>query len=65
MALGKHGKTKKGRIRRERGDALAKNLKQAYPEFSKVPGNTRLDTLRARFGTESLNGVRKALRKKN
>ncbi len=64
MPLGKHKKTSKGRIRRERGDSLAKNLKEDYPEFAKVPGNTRLDTLRKRFDTDSLNGVRKALRKK-
>jgi hypothetical protein len=64
MSLGKHTKTSRGRIRRERGDALAKNLKQDYPEFAKVPGNTRLDTLRNRFGVDSLNEVRKALRKK-
>jgi len=62
MALGKHQKTSTGRIRRERGDSLAKNLKQDYPEFKKVPGNTRLDTLRKRFDTDSLSGVRKALR---
>jgi len=64
VSLGKHQKTSKGRIRRERGDSLAKNLKGDYPEFAKVPPNTRLDTLRKRFDTDSLNGVRKALRKK-
>lgn len=63
MALGKHTKTGSGRIRRERGDALAKNLRQDYPEFNKVQGDTRLDTLRKRYGVDSLNGVRKALRK--
>ena len=64
MALGKHSKTSKGRIRRERGDALAKNLREEYPEFNKVHGSTRLDTLRERYNTDSLDGVRKALRKK-
>jgi hypothetical protein len=63
VALGKHSKTSKGRIRRERGDALAKNLREEYPEFNKVHGSTRLDTLRKRYNTDSLNGVRKALRK--
>jgi hypothetical protein len=63
MALGKHQKTSKGTIRRERGDSQAGNLKQDYPEFGKVPPNTRLDTLRDKFGVDSLNGVRKALRK--
>lgn len=36
MALGKHQKTSSGRIRRKRGDSLAKNLKQVYSEFEKV-----------------------------
>jgi hypothetical protein len=63
MALGKHQKTSKGRFRRERSDSLAKNLRQEYPEFKKVRGDTKLGTLRDRFGVESLDEVRKALRK--
>lgn len=63
MALGKHQRTNEGTFRRERGDSLAKNLRQDYPEFKKVRGDTRLDTLRDRFGVDSLDGVRKALRK--
>ena len=63
MALGKHERTKEGRFRRERGDSLAENLRQDYPEFEKVRGDTRLDTLRNRFGVDSLDDVRKALRK--
>ena len=42
---------------------MAKNLRQDYPEFENVRGDTRLDTLRKRFGVDSLDGVRKALRK--
>lgn len=63
MALGKHQRTAKGTYRRERGDSLAKNLRQEYPEFNKVRGDTRLDTLRERFGVDSLDAVRRALRK--
>jgi hypothetical protein len=63
MALGKHQKTSKGRFRKERGDSLAKNLREDYPEFGKVRGDTRLDTLRKRFDVESIEDVRKALRK--
>lgn len=63
MALGKHQRTSKGSFRKERGDSLAKNLRQDYPEFENVRGDTRLDTLRKRFGVDSLDGVRKALRK--
>jgi hypothetical protein len=63
MALGKHQRNQDGRFRRERGDSLAKNLRQDYPEFEKVRGDTRLDTLRKRFDVDSLDDVRKALRK--
>jgi len=56
MPLGKHQKTGKGQFRCERGDSLAKNLAQDYPEFRNVPPNTRLDTLRKRFDVDSLDG---------
>lgn len=63
MALGKHTKNESGRFRRERGDSLAGNLASEYPEFEDVNPRTRLDTLRDRFGVDSLDDVRKALRK--
>jgi hypothetical protein len=63
MALGKHSRTDKGTFRRERGDSLAKNLRTDYPEFENVHGSTRLDTLKEKFGVDSLNAVRDALRK--
>ena len=62
--LGKHQKTVSGRIRRERSDSLAKNLREDYPEFWKVNGNTKLGTLKEQFGVDSLNQVRKVLKKK-
>jgi hypothetical protein len=63
MALGKHERTSTGRCRKERGDSLAKNLRQDYPEFENVRGDTRLDTLRKRFGVGSVDDIRTALRK--
>ncbi len=64
MALGRHTKNpSSGRIRRERGDSLVKNLKKEYPEFAHINGHTKLETLRREFGVDSLNEVRKALRK--
>ncbi len=65
MPLGKHTRTQAGTFRRERGDSLAKNLREDYPEFDHVHGSTRLDTLRDRFGVDSLNGVREALREES
>lgn len=62
MPLGKHSRTQEGTFRKERGDSLAKNLRQDYSEFKKVHGSTRLDTLKDKFNVDSLNGVRKALR---
>jgi hypothetical protein len=64
MPLGEHSRNDDGRFRRERGDSLAKNLRQDYPEFTHVHGSTRLDTLRDRFGVDSLNAVREELRKR-
>jgi hypothetical protein len=63
MPLGKHSRTEKGTFRKERGDSLAKNLREDYPEFNAVHGSTRLDTLKKKFEVESLNAVREALRK--
>jgi hypothetical protein len=63
MPLGKHQRTESGRFRRERSDSLAKNLVTDYPEFERVHGSTKLGTLKERFGVDSLNEVREALRK--
>lgn len=62
MPLGKHERTQGGTFRRERSDSLAKNLREEYPEFDKVHGSTKLGTLKERFGADSLNEVREALR---
>jgi hypothetical protein len=63
--LGKHERTHEGTFRRERSDTLVKNLKEEYPEFKNVNGNTKLGTLKDKFGVDSLNEVREALRKKD
>lgn len=63
MPLPKHQRTEKGAFRRERADSRAKNLREDYPEFNKVHGNTKLGTLKEESGATSINGVRKYLRK--
>jgi hypothetical protein len=65
MPLGKHSKTSKGTIRRERGDSLAGNLAKDYPEFKNVPAKTRLDSLRNKYGVDSLDKVRTALKRQS
>lgn len=62
MSLGKHSPTNQGTSRREREDSLAKNLREEYPEFSRVHGSSRLDTLKERFDVNSLNGAREKLK---
>ena len=63
--LGKHQRTEQGTFRKERADSLVKNLKQEYPEFAGINGNTKLGTLKEKFGVDSLNGVRAALKKES
>ncbi len=65
MSLPKHQRTEKGTFRRERADSLAKNLRAEYPEFEHVNGNTKLGTLKEKFGVHSLNAVREQLRKQD
>jgi|GEM_PF-776456 len=63
MKLGKHQHNDDGKFRRERGDALVRNLREEYPESKGIDPRTKLETLRERFGVDSLNKVREALRK--
>jgi hypothetical protein len=37
-------------------------LREEYPEFENVHGSTKLGTLKERYGVDSLNKVREALR---
>lgn len=63
MPLPQHKRTEVGSFRKARSDELAKNLAKDYPEFKDVRGDTKLGTLRKRFGVDSINEVRKELRK--
>lgn len=64
--LGKHTKNPVShRIRRERADALVKNLREDYPILNGINGNKKLGTLEKELGVESLSQVLKTLRKKN
>ena len=63
--LGIHQRTQEGTFRRERSDSLVKNLREEYPEFDGIHGSTKLGTLKEQFGVDSLNEVRKALRKEH
>lgn len=51
-----------GEIRQKRGDTLVRTLRQIYgPDFAPgVRSDMRLDTLRERFGGESLSQMVKA-----
>lgn len=62
MPLGKHIKTDEGTFRRERGDSLVRNLKDDYPILEKFDDRTKLETLRNRYGVNSLNQLIKKLK---
>lgn len=51
-----------GEYRRKRSDTKVQNLKEHYPEFEGINGNTHLGTLKDKFNTDSLDGVRRALK---
>ena len=53
-----------GEYRRKRADTKVETLKKLYPEFDEINGNKHLGTLEEELGTDSLDGTRKALRKK-
>ena len=64
--LGLDGRTRDddGEIRQKRGDTLVRTLRRTYgPDFAPgVRSDMRLDTLRERFGDESLSQMVKATR---
>ncbi|MBS1778629.1 MAG: hypothetical protein JST70_04850 [Bacteroidetes bacterium] len=51
-----------GEFRKKRGDTKVQNLKETYPEFNGINGNTHLKTLKEKFNTDSLDGVLKNLK---
>jgi len=65
MSLGKHSKNPISmRIRKERSDALIKNLKPTYPALKGVNGNKKLGTLEKELGVTSLSQALRILQKK-
>ena len=63
MPIPNRSRDKDETFRKKRGDTLVKNLKSEYPEFADINGHTKLGTLKKQFGVESLDAVRRALRK--
>lgn len=63
MSLPKHIRTQKGTFRLANGNETAGNLRKDYPEFNNVHSDTKLETLRERFGVKSINAIREALKK--
>ena len=65
MALGKHKRTEKGTLRRERSDSTAGTLRQDYPEFNNVRADAQLGNIKKKLGLPAdagINKVRRALR---
>jgi hypothetical protein len=54
-----------GQIREKRSDTKIETLKKDYSEFENVNGNMHLGTLKDKFDVDSLDAVRRELRKKN
>lgn len=52
-----------GRLRQKRGDTRARSLEKEYGVDLKVPGNTRLDTMRKKTGVTDVADVIKKLEK--
>jgi hypothetical protein len=65
MSIPNRSRDKDGEWREKRADTKVENLKADYPEFRHINGNTHLGTLKERFGVDSLDQVRRELRKHN
>lgn len=63
MNTNNRSRDKDGSFHKKRADTKVENLKRDYPEFKGINGNTHLGTLKEKFGTDSLDGVRRALKK--
>lgn len=63
MAVPNRSRDKGGEWREKRSDTKVETLKKHYPEFAHVNGNTKLGTLKDKFGVDSLYKVLKELRK--
>jgi hypothetical protein len=62
MAIPDRSRDKNGEWREKRADTKVENLKADYPEFQGINGNMHLGTLKEKYGVESLDAVRRALR---
>ena len=62
MSTPNRSRNQDGTWREKRADTKVENLKKEYPEFSGINGNTHLGTLKEKFNTDSLDGVRRALK---
>ncbi len=62
MSTPNRSRNEDGRWHERRADTKVENLKKDYPEFNGINGNTHLGTLKEKYNTDSLDGVRRALR---
>lgn len=65
MSNNNRSRDKDGTFHKKRADTKVETLKEIYPEFKDINGNTHLGKLKEKFGTDSLDGVRKAIRENN
>jgi len=63
MPIPNRSRDENGRFSEKRADTKVETLKQEYPEFQGINGNMHLGHLKEAFGTDSLDGVRRALRR--
>jgi hypothetical protein len=63
MPIPHRSRDEDGRFREKRSDTKVETLKQGYPEFEGINGNMHLGRLKEAFEVDSLDGVRRALRR--
>ena len=65
MPIPNRSRDKDGEWREKRSDTKVETLKKDYPEFENINGNMKLGKLKEKFNLDSLDEVRKKLRKIN
>ena len=65
MPIPHRSRDKDGTFREKRSDTKIESLKDDYPEFRNINGNTILGTLKEKFNVDSLDDVLRALRHQN
>jgi len=63
MPIPNRSRDEDGRFREKRSDTKVETLKHDYSEFEGINGNMYLGSLKEAFNTDSLDGVRRALRR--